>query len=104
VLYELCTLKHAFSADNLLGLVYKIVQDKYDPIPACYSKELQNLISALLNKNAQERPSVSQILQMPIVRQKMIEFVNSGGMTIGAPNRIYIKNAPVVKPVQDFPQ
>lgn len=25
VLYELCTLKHAFSADNLLGLVYRIV-------------------------------------------------------------------------------
>jgi hypothetical protein len=24
-LYELCTLKHAFSADNLLGLVFKIV-------------------------------------------------------------------------------
>lgn len=40
VLYELCTLKHAFSADNLLGLVYKIVQDKYEPIPTCYSKEL----------------------------------------------------------------
>jgi NIMA (never in mitosis gene a)-related kinase len=59
VLYELCTLKHAFSADNLLGLVYKIVQDKYEPIPACYSPELQALISALLNKNAQERPSVA---------------------------------------------
>lgn len=25
ILYELCTLKHAFAADNLLGLVYKIV-------------------------------------------------------------------------------
>lgn len=25
VLYELCTLKRAFAADNLLGLVYKIV-------------------------------------------------------------------------------
>lgn len=37
VLYELCTLKHAFSADNLLGLVFKIVQDKYEPIPDCYS-------------------------------------------------------------------
>ena len=34
----------------------------------------------------------------------MIEFVNSGGMTIGGPNRIYIKNAPVVKPVQEFQQ
>lgn len=40
VLYELCTLKHAFSADNLLGLVYKIVQDKYEPIPAIYSSDL----------------------------------------------------------------
>jgi NIMA (never in mitosis gene a)-related kinase 1/4/5 len=28
VLYELCTLKHAFEANNLLGLVYKIVKDK----------------------------------------------------------------------------
>jgi NIMA (never in mitosis gene a)-related kinase 1/4/5 len=82
VLYELCTLKHAFSADNLLGLVYKIVQDKYDPIPAHYSQDLQNLIHSLLNKNASERPSVAQILQMPIVRQKMIDFVNTGGVTI----------------------
>ena len=62
VLYELCTLKHAFSADNLLGLVYKIVQDKYDPIPSYYSKELQDLINMLLNKNAGERPSVAQVL------------------------------------------
>lgn len=52
VLYELCTLKHAFSADNLLGLVYKIVQDKQPPIPDCYSSELSDLINALLNKNA----------------------------------------------------
>ena len=28
ILYELCTLKHAFSSENLLGLVFKIVQDK----------------------------------------------------------------------------
>ena len=28
ILYELCTLKHAFHAENLLGLVFKIVQDK----------------------------------------------------------------------------
>jgi NIMA (never in mitosis gene a)-related kinase len=34
VLYELCTLKHAFDSNNLLGLVYKIVKDEYEPIPA----------------------------------------------------------------------
>ena len=52
VLYELCTLEHAFSADNLLGLVYKIVKDKHEEIPSCYSKELSNLIAMLLNKDA----------------------------------------------------
>ncbi len=40
VLYELCTLQHAFSAENLLGLVYKIVEGKIDPIPSMYSSDL----------------------------------------------------------------
>lgn len=44
VLYEMCTLKHAFSADNLLGLVFKIVREKQEPIPNIYSKELNTLV------------------------------------------------------------
>lgn len=36
-LYELCTLKHAFDSNNLLGVVYKIVKEKVDPIPGLYS-------------------------------------------------------------------
>ena len=44
VLYELCTLKHAFDANNLLGLVYKIVKDKVENIPDFYSTDLQNLV------------------------------------------------------------
>ena len=40
VLYELCTLKHAFDASNLLGLVYKIVKGTYEPIPKIYSERL----------------------------------------------------------------
>jgi maleate cis-trans isomerase len=50
----------------------------------------------MLNKNAQERPSVAQILQMPIVRQKMIDFVNNGGITIAGSKGLYIKNNPQV--------
>lgn len=101
VLYELCTLKHAFSADNLLGLVYKIVQDKHEPIPDCYSKELQELIHALLNKNAHERPSVAQILQTPVVRRKMQEFVTNGGNTIGDKQKgVFVRNNPLIVPTQ----
>lgn len=96
VLYELCTLKHAFSADNLLGLVYKIVQDKYEPIPSFYSKELSDLINSLLNKDSALRPSVAQILSMPLVRQKMIDFVQTGGQTLVGDKGIYVKNNPTI--------
>jgi NIMA (never in mitosis gene a)-related kinase len=43
ILYELCTLKKPFAADNLLGLVFKIVSDKHDPIPETlpYTRELR---------------------------------------------------------------
>ena len=59
ILYELCTLKHAFSADNLLGLVFKIVQEKHEPITdERYSPELKGLINDLLEKDPEKRPSV----------------------------------------------
>jgi NIMA (never in mitosis gene a)-related kinase len=43
ILYELCTLKKCYEADNLLGLVYKIVMDPVKPIPSelGFSKEMQ---------------------------------------------------------------
>ena len=44
ILYELCTLKHAFVADNLLGLVFKILREKYESIPSLYSPEITVLI------------------------------------------------------------
>ena len=37
ILYELCALKSPFMSDNLLGLVFKIVQEKHEPIPSHYS-------------------------------------------------------------------
>ena len=41
VLYELCTLKHAFESNNLLGLVFKIVKGDYEPISDHYSLEMK---------------------------------------------------------------
>jgi NIMA (never in mitosis gene a)-related kinase len=67
ILYELCTLTHAFNAENLLGLVYKIVQDHYEPIPSRYSENLNNLVKSMLIKDDHERPSVLTILQNDFV-------------------------------------
>ena len=49
-------MKHAFSAENLLGLVFKIVQDKQEPISSEYSADLRNLVSLMLNKDEKKRP------------------------------------------------
>ena len=69
VLFEMCQRTHAFNAGNLLGLVWKIVQDDAPPIDACYSPELQQLVKWLLNKDPAGRPTVDDILQYPLVQR-----------------------------------
>ena len=75
ILYELCTLKHAFHAENLLGLVFKIVQDKQEPIPDIYSQDLKELINLLLTKDENTRPKVIDIIRRPFVKMHMERFV-----------------------------
>ena len=71
VLYELCTLKHAFDAHNLLGLVWKIVSENYPPIPEHYSKDLKDLVGAMLAKDPQQRPSIDMILELQFIRARL---------------------------------
>lgn len=63
VVYELCMLKHAFAAANLLGLVHKIVREKYEPLPPMYSTGLSTLVQRMLAKGPNARPSVHSILE-----------------------------------------
>lgn len=79
ILYELCTLQHAFSGENLLGLVFKIVQDKQGPIPDMYSQDMKDLVQKLLVKDEKKRPQVIDILRMPFVKKHMVSFVQSQG-------------------------
>lgn len=59
VLYEMCTLNHVFSAPDIKLLLSKILAGKFDPIPAQYSRQLRDLVEAMLTLNPQKRPSVS---------------------------------------------
>lgn len=79
VLYELCTLQHAFLADNLLGLVFKIVKGNYDAIPSEYSDDLRELVDVILTKDTSKRPTVQEILLAPFLKSKMEEFINNNG-------------------------
>ena len=71
VLYEMCTLKHAFDAHNLLGLVWKIVSESYPPIPEHYSADLKELVATMLSKDPQGRPSIDAILELPFIRARL---------------------------------
>ena len=80
VLYELCTLEHPFQADNLLGLVYKIVREEPKPIQDVYSQELHDIVNLLLTKDVNLRPTIQQLLKIDYVRQFMEDFISKGGI------------------------
>eukprot|EP00316_Scyphosphaera_apsteinii_P020436 CAMPEP_0119341980 /NCGR_PEP_ID=MMETSP1333-20130426/103742_1 /TAXON_ID=418940 /ORGANISM="Scyphosphaera apsteinii, Strain RCC1455" /LENGTH=365 /DNA_ID=CAMNT_0007354093 /DNA_START=45 /DNA_END=1138 /DNA_ORIENTATION=+ len=67
ILYEMCALQQAWNGSNLLGLVYKIVQQKYPPLPDEYSKELKQLVDLMLEKEPERRPSLNRVLQFPFI-------------------------------------
>ena len=43
LLYEMCTFKHAFEGQGLIGVMYKIMECEVPELPNFYSKELNDL-------------------------------------------------------------
>ncbi|XP_078533177.1 serine/threonine-protein kinase Nek1 isoform X2 [Lissotriton helveticus] len=75
VLYEMCTLKHAFEAGNMKNLVLKIIRGSFPPVSLHYSYDLRNLISQLFKRNPRDRPSVNSILEKPFVLKRIEKFL-----------------------------
>ncbi|XP_055997452.1 calpain-9-like [Ostrea edulis] len=75
VLYELCTLHPPFDAQNLVSLLFKIIKAEYQPIPSQYSKPLHDLVTTILQKMPEDRPSASAILNLPYVKQHLADFI-----------------------------
>uniref|UniRef100_A0A3B3DN48 non-specific serine/threonine protein kinase n=1 Tax=Oryzias melastigma TaxID=30732 RepID=A0A3B3DN48_ORYME len=75
VLYEMCTLKHAFEAGNMKNLVLKIIRGSYPPVSVHYSQELRSLLAQLFKRNPRERPSVSSILEKPFLSCRIEKFL-----------------------------
>ncbi|OQR80825.1 serine/threonine protein kinase [Achlya hypogyna] len=79
VLYEICTLKHAFDAPNILMLIVKIIQHDFAPLPPCYPAELTDLLRALLDKDPEQRPTIDRVLETPMVVRHMEQLHAKGG-------------------------
>lgn len=74
--YEIASLKHAFSARNINALMYKIIRGKFPPIPAQYSMELVCLVHQMMARNADGRPNVHEILRMPFIHKHIKMFLD----------------------------
>ncbi|XP_020661142.3 serine/threonine-protein kinase Nek1 isoform X1 [Pogona vitticeps] len=75
VLYEMCTLKHAFEAGNMKNLVLKIISGSFPPVSVHYSHELRSLISQLFKRNPRDRPSVNSILEKIFIAKRIEKFL-----------------------------
>ncbi|XP_066533295.1 serine/threonine-protein kinase Nek1 isoform X2 [Hoplias malabaricus] len=76
VLYEMCTLKHAFEAGNMKNLVLKIIRGSYPPVSAHYSQDLRSLLGLLFKRNPRERPSVCAILDKPFLARRIHKYLS----------------------------
>jgi len=77
ILYEMCMLRHAFQSQSLLGLVYCIVSERVEPLPSGrYSDAMGELVTWLLSKSADDRPTPDEVLLSPALLQYSNEVEN----------------------------
>ena len=69
------TLRHAFDANSMKGLVLKILRGNYPPIPSTYSEDLKGIIAEMLIKEPQKRPSMRKILEKPLLSNRISKLL-----------------------------
>eukprot|EP00747_Dinoflagellata_sp_TGD_P035729 gnl/TRDRNA2_/TRDRNA2_138038_c1_seq1.p1 gnl/TRDRNA2_/TRDRNA2_138038_c1~~gnl/TRDRNA2_/TRDRNA2_138038_c1_seq1.p1 ORF type:complete len:462 (+),score=75.61 gnl/TRDRNA2_/TRDRNA2_138038_c1_seq1:194-1387(+) len=62
-------LRPPFRAEDMEGLYRKVLRGQYPRIPPHYSQDLSEVIACLLQVNPRHRPSIDQLLQMPVMRR-----------------------------------
>jgi NIMA (never in mitosis gene a)-related kinase len=75
ILYEMCTLRHAFDANSMKGLVLKILRSSYPAIPSHYSEDLKLIIQEMLIKDPVKRPSMRKILEREFLAKRISKLL-----------------------------
>jgi NIMA (never in mitosis gene a)-related kinase len=75
VLYELCALQHAFNGENMMALVREILSGRIPKLPSIYSRELRELYRSIMQRDPEARPSIHEILNVPLLKFKVIALL-----------------------------
>ncbi|NXG50181.1 NEK1 kinase, partial [Psilopogon haemacephalus] len=100
VLYEMCTLKHAFEAGNMKNLVLKIISGPFPPVSMHYSYDLRNLLSQLFKRNPRNRPSVNSILEKNFIAKRVEKFLTPQLIAEEFSHKIFQKFGPHAAPAK----
>ncbi|NXH39489.1 NEK1 kinase, partial [Dicaeum eximium] len=100
VLYEMCTLKHAFEAGNMKNLVLKIISGPFPPVSMHYSYDLRSLLSQLFKRNPRNRPSVNSILEKNFLAKRVEKFLTPELIAGEFSHKIFHKFGPHASPAQ----
>lgn len=78
ILYEICSLKHAFDGQSLMAVMYKIVTGDIPRLPEMYSSELNDILSKMLAREQDERSTAKALLQQAMFRPKYDQPIMTG--------------------------
>jgi len=87
VLYEMCTQKHPFEANNQAALLLKILRGKFNPISSGYSSEIAELVELCLCKDYRKRPSADTLLNRP----GLVAKARALNISIGADTNVKVQ-------------
>lgn len=78
VLYEVLALEVPFNAPNMASLVMKICNTEPIPVPQVYSSDLRVLLTRMMSKRPEDRPSSADIVALPHVRRGIAMLLVQG--------------------------
>ena len=67
----MCNLRLPFEAQQYGGLAMKILKGSYPSITPTYTKQLRDLITIMLSKKPQDRPTIVDILNKPFIKPRV---------------------------------
>ena len=71
IIYEMASLKMPFRGTSMQNLYNNVMKGVFEPIPSRYSNDLMDIISLILIKNPNKRPSAEELLNNRIILSKM---------------------------------
>ncbi|NXO33194.1 NEK11 kinase, partial [Locustella ochotensis] len=71
ILYEMCCMNHAFTGENFLSVVLKIVEGETPSLPDIYPSKLNAVLCSMLSKDPSLRPAAAEILKSPYIDEQL---------------------------------